>query len=472
MPSRWAQGARRVAGQVLEFLRPVDDRELVRAGQYLLRLARVLSGVSSVYVLLGTVAGILAGDSSTRALAYPLAVLVGFSGTYLFASSRPGRRHAQLSLFFFAVVGAASAAFSRLAIDPVGGESVLPPGVENSALVLPVVMGALAPWRPSMSLLLGAVSGSLHFAQLELFGGTAPVPGHSFIVALIFSTAAAVGNQVQRRLWRELDAARANLAAAEKVSAMGQMIAGIAHEVKTPLAATLNEMQSFAALTQELKDSVGHPTVEPEDLREIVGELRSSAALLSASTARAERFLVTVRDRSAGVSSGQLASFGVRAQLESIGQLLGHRARQARVELDFSQVDPSLHLEGDPGAFEQILINLVRNGIDACEAGGGKRVSVSARRRGTGVELAVVDDGHGVASDLRERIFAPFFTTRAASQGTGLGLYIGRDLAEGAFGGTLELESSGDKGARFVFYCPDGGARVEQARRHDERGEA
>ncbi|HTQ03727.1 MAG TPA: HAMP domain-containing sensor histidine kinase, partial [Polyangiaceae bacterium] len=104
----------------------------------------------------------------------------------------------------------------------------------------------------------------------------------------------------------------------------------------------------------------------------------------------------------------------------------------------------------------QVLLNLVLNAADA--AGPGGHIRIEALRSKDGVELSVSDDGPGVAEIVRDRLFEPFVTTKETGKGTGLGLAVCRGLVEAA-GGTIELDTSRPRGARFVVALPD--ARVE-----------
>jgi two-component system C4-dicarboxylate transport sensor histidine kinase DctB len=133
--------------------------------------------------------------------------------------------------------------------------------------------------------------------------------------------------------------------------------------------------------------------------------------------------------------------------------LLAHEVRRSGVTVDASGVDPAVTCAGDGGKLGQIITNLVNNALDACAGRPGARVPVSAVAAVGVVRVTVADDGPGVPEALRERIFDLLFTTRATQGGTGVGLALSRDLAEGAFGGTLRLVPS-ERGACFVLEVP------------------
>jgi signal transduction histidine kinase len=104
-----------------------------------------------------------------------------------------------------------------------------------------------------------------------------------------------------------------------------------------------------------------------------------------------------------------------------------------------------------PGKVNQVVLNLLANAIDACPSGG--RVSVRTRAGPDGVELHVLDTGHGIDPAIRDRIFDPFFTTKPVGQGTGLGLSISYGIVQ-AHGGSITVESTPGRGTHFVVRLP------------------
>lgn len=127
---------------------------------------------------------------------------------------------------------------------------------------------------------------------------------------------------------------------------------------------------------------------------------------------------------------------------------LALQARRRGVELDVGLGDEPLWVRGRAGGTRQIVVNLVQNAIDAVEAGPVRRVRLSTAG-GERPSLVVEDTGAGVPSEVRDRIFEPFVTTKPVGRGTGLGLYVTRRIAEGS-GGEVRLEDGPAGGARFV----------------------
>lgn len=132
-------------------------------------------------------------------------------------------------------------------------------------------------------------------------------------------------------------------------------------------------------------------------------------------------------------------------------------ANIVRVRADDRGVGLELHLEPlppvecYPGKINQVVMNLLLNAIDACQSGG--LVTVRSRPVPGGVEIDIVDTGHGIEPSIRDRIFDPFFTTKPIGQGTGLGLSISYGIVK-AHGGRIDVESTPGRGSRFTVRLP------------------
>jgi two-component system, NtrC family, sensor histidine kinase HydH len=230
-------------------------------------------------------------------------------------------------------------------------------------------------------------------------------------------------------LARTLKRQRDELRRAEHLAALGRLLAGVAHEVRNPLAG----IRSTVQLWQRLPDVAR----TPESMDAVIGAVDRLdalvASLLHFSRAEAsERKPVKLNDvaaESLELLSAQAASQGVVAERDLAADL------------------PTV--AGSADALRQVVLNLLTNALQAMPAGG--RLRCSTRAAGGWIEMRVADTGHGVAAADRPRLFAPFFTTRM--EGTGLGLALCREIVAG-HGGRVELESSGPSGSVFLVALP------------------
>ncbi len=237
------------------------------------------------------------------------------------------------------------------------------------------------------------------------------------------------------RLREELEHKNRQLERRERLAALGQMAAGLAHEIRNPLGG----IQLYAdLLTRDLTES-------PAQLK-VVEKIRCGVRRLETLVSDVLSF--------AHPSEPQRCEVLVHELVEEVGELVSPQLHQHRVELRADEQCRTIALCVDPRHIQQILMNLLLNGIEA--AGDGGWVEVAARivesdETGSDVVLTVGDSGPGVPPDIRERIFNPFFTTRET--GTGLGLAIVHQLVE-AHGGSVSVGRHPQGGALFMVRLP------------------
>jgi signal transduction histidine kinase len=268
---------------------------------------------------------------------------------------------------------------------------------------------------------------------------------------------------------RELQAAQASLLHAQKMAALGQLTAGIAHEIKNPL----NFVNNFADLSVELLDELKE-TTEPavaslgEDKRaeidEIVEMLTGNLAKIAEHGRRADGIVKSMLAHSRG-GSGDWQSSDINALVEEALNLAYHGARAQNQNFNITlereldrNVAPVVLVPQD---ITRVLLNLFGNGFYAAdkrrrEAGNGFHpvLRVATRDLGEAVEIRVRDNGTGIPPEFRDKLFQPFFTTKPTGEGTGLGLSISYDIITQQHGGTLEVDSAFGEFTQFTIRLP------------------
>jgi len=227
----------------------------------------------------------------------------------------------------------------------------------------------------------------------------------------------------------ELEALREEVRRKDRLAALGEMAATVAHEIRNPLGG----IQGFAALLERdvPRDDPRHRLVEK----------------ILAGTKSLDRVVNELLEYTRPVEL-RIESVDARKLVDSvIGYLSGV---PASTEIQ-NQVAPGLVLRGDTHWLRQVLLNVLQNGVQSIEGTG--RVEVSAREDGESVTISVVDTGCGIAAEHLERVFMPFFTTR--EKGTGLGLAVASKLIE-SHGGTMDVSSMPGAGATFRITLPRG----------------
>jgi two-component system NtrC family sensor kinase len=266
---------------------------------------------------------------------------------------------------------------------------------------------------------------------------------------------AAANNRLVATVER-LKATQAQLLQAEKLSAIGQLVAGVAHELNNPLTSVIG----YAQLLQEELREAGEadtPLAMPalsHDLRRIAEESERAARIV-------RNLLAFARRQSAARAEQDIA--------EVMNRVLSLRSYEFRlnvIELE-TDFEPGLPpVLGDGGQLQQALLNLLLNAEQAMRARPVRRIRVGARRvvESDAVELFITDSGHGIPDENLRRIFDPFFTTREVGEGTGLGLSICYGIVRD-HGGQISVESRVGQGTTFKVLLPARARGAEAPRR-------
>ena len=220
---------------------------------------------------------------------------------------------------------------------------------------------------------------------------------------------------------------------AEKMGAVGTLTAGLSHEIRNPLNAAALQLAVLERRVRKLPEDKQPELVEPLGL--VRDEIKRLGRLL-------DDFLRFARPRELSIEQVDVA-----AVLGSVHRLLGAEAERRGVAL--SLVTEPAHIAGDAGQLNQAVLNLVLNALDAAPQEGKVRLSLRVERGEVVIE--VEDSGGGIPRELRQRIFEPFFSTKAT--GTGLGLAIVHSTVT-QHGGTLGVDPSPLGGARFWLRLP------------------
>ncbi len=270
---------------------------------------------------------------------------------------------------------------------------------------------------------------------------------------------------------RELREASVQLAQAERLSAVGELAAGVAHEVNNPVNFAMNSLRALRDYVGDVCSVIERvKKLDWSDARQLERELRELEKLrkqvefddladalcelvdiINEGLERTHRLVGDLRDLAAP-GGGRQADVSLLRGLETTIQLVKHSYRDAQVTLDTDLPAVMPPIEGDPRALNQVFLNLLKNAAEAFEGPGGT-VWVSAETRENEIQVKFRDDGPGVPPDVRARIFQPFFTTKGAGKGSGLGLSISRRIVA-EHGGSLELSSEPGQGTTFTVTLP------------------
>jgi two-component system, NtrC family, sensor kinase len=274
----------------------------------------------------------------------------------------------------------------------------------------------------------------------------------------------------EREALGQLKKTQSHLVQHEKLASLGQMVAGVAHEINNPLAFVINNtavlQRDLKALTEmlrlyrqtdaALKEKTPELAAEIAELSERVDidyTLVNLPEMLNRSREGLKRIQQIVKDLRdfARLDESDLHEVDLNAGIQStVNIILGHaKKKQVKIETDLDKRLPKVACQ--PAKVNQVVMNLLSNAIDASHENG--RVTVRTASVDGEARIEVQDEGDGIPPELRDRIFDPFFTTKPVGEGTGLGLSISYGIVND-HGGTIEVESEPGKGAKFIVCLP------------------
>ncbi|MBP2299069.1 ATP-binding protein [Azospirillum picis] len=254
----------------------------------------------------------------------------------------------------------------------------------------------------------------------------------------------------------ELRATQASLIQAEKMASLGQLVAGVAHEVNTPIGITITGASQIQTLVKEVSDRHEANALRKSDFHRFLGDTLEMANLILSNSTRAANLVQSFKLVAVDQSSDERRRFLLKDYIDELLRSL-HPTYKTRTTLGIAvDCPPDLELDGYPGALSQILTNLVMNAlIHALAPERPGRIGIAARLLADDcVELSVADDGQGIAPEVLPKIFDPFFTTRRGNGGSGLGLHIVYNLVTGRLRGAISVESRSGEGTRFTLLFP------------------
>lgn len=245
------------------------------------------------------------------------------------------------------------------------------------------------------------------------------------------------------------------LAEANRVTSLGVLVAGIAHEVNTPIGNALIVASSITNGTTSFAREIEGGTVRRSAIAHYLETAQEAGRLLMLNLERASQQIRSFKQIAVDQASNRRRTFDVKRAVEDAVRSCTPLIREAGVRIDL-QLEDGLELDSFPGGFSQVIVNLVENAIKHGLVGiKDATVTIEARRfNASFIRLVVSDNGVGIPGELGEKVFSAFFTTQANAGGSGLGLHIVKTVVTGQLGGHIALENNNGGGARFVVLVP------------------
>ncbi len=258
----------------------------------------------------------------------------------------------------------------------------------------------------------------------------------------------------------------------EKMAALGRMVAGVAHEVNTPIGSSLIAATALVSKLNGFNRLMAAGPVRRSDFTELIGTLKEGVQMITANTRRAHELIQSFKQVAVDQTSSTRRVFDLDRMLREMEMALRPQLKRSPHKLVID-VPGILTLDSYPGPLQQVLTNLVVNALthafDETRCG---TIRIIAEPTSDGLlQILVSDDGKGIADEHISRIFDPFFTTKLGQGGTGLGLNISYGIVTSLLGGAISVHSTPESGTTFTIEIPISAPRADEtaARKPDSR---
>lgn len=243
------------------------------------------------------------------------------------------------------------------------------------------------------------------------------------------------------------------LVQSEKMASLGGLVAGVAHEINTPIGVAYTAATTLQTRSRDLKDAYDEGQLRRSQLDKFVRQSSEIGDMIVKNLARAAELIQSFKQVAVDQTSSERRHFDLRAYIDETLLSLQPRLKKLPYEVHI-ECDVDVRIDGYPGAFSQVLTNLILNSVThAFEGQGHGEIHIHAQRVDDEVHLRYEDDGIGMRSEHRKRIFDPFFTTKRGQGGSGLGMHIVYNLVTRTMGGSITLPST-SKGIAFDIRFP------------------
>lgn len=259
-----------------------------------------------------------------------------------------------------------------------------------------------------------------------------------------------------RERTRELEEAGRQLLQSEKQASLGRMVAGFAHEINTPVGIALSAISQTEDAVRLLKAMFDREEVSEDDFIAELNTLDEAGKLALANLNRASKLVKSFKRTSIDQSFEQLSEFELLELIHDVLATVHNEFKRTSIKIEVDcPVD--IRMTAVPGLLEQLFTNLLLNSLQHAfnqgQQSGHIRISVEHSKGGS-ISLTYSDDGAGMATEVVEKAFEPFYTTARGEGGSGLGLYVCYSIVTAQLGGSISLSSTPGKGSRFEISLP------------------
>lgn len=251
----------------------------------------------------------------------------------------------------------------------------------------------------------------------------------------------------------DLKNAQQQLILAEKMASLGQLVAGVAHEINTPLGNSITALSYTQDSSREIQKKFTDKTLTVDDFGEFLKNSNESMGLMQTNLYKASELVQTFKNVAVNQSVEEIIEFSLAKHIHEVLVTLRPQIKQTQVNIEVN-VDEQLMIASFPGAYYHIISNMIVNSLRHAFPDKTGNISITINKQQDQLHLHYQDDGIGMDEATRNRIFDPFFTTKRGDGGTGLGMYMTYNIVTQRLGGTITAVSEPGKGTQFDLRVP------------------
>lgn len=240
----------------------------------------------------------------------------------------------------------------------------------------------------------------------------------------------------------------------ERLASLGQLIGGIAHNLKTPIMSIAGAAEGLTDLTTEYEKSVGDPEVTAQDHHEIAHDMKDWIEKIRSYTEYMSDVITAVKGQAVTMSEEQAVSFTLDELVKRVNILMRHELKNALVDLNIQmKAEPDTILKGNINSLVQVINNMISNAIQAYEGKPGNEINLILELSGKSIIISVQDFANGLPDSVASKLFKEMITTKGKN-GTGLGLFMSYSTIRAHFNGNVTFETEKGKGTTFHISLP------------------
>jgi len=252
----------------------------------------------------------------------------------------------------------------------------------------------------------------------------------------------------------QLNVAQNHLVESKKMASLGNLVAGVAHEINTPIGTAITAVSHLFDTTNTLKNDISQNNLTKTQLTKFIEDLENSTALISSNLSRSADLVNSFKQVAVDQSDKHLRFYKVKKYIDEILMTINPLIKNTHYTINL-ECDDAIEVWGDPSDLAQIITNFVMNslkhGFENTEQG---NINIEVTYGNCGVLLNYKDSGHGISSEHLDKLYEPFFTTKRGSGNSGLGMHIVYNLVTQSLKGTIECFSEINKGTQFIIKFP------------------